>query len=117
MTIVGNISWMNEFLADKDCISFPSLCYKYCEDTCLRTLMYAINPANTENYKLKVCSDLGTCVEVEGTCYYEEGDTDLETLMRNTQSDRFRYFAVTLPKGDYASVLGHQRDESVTHIC
>jgi hypothetical protein len=73
-----------------------------------------VDPANTENYKLKVCNvDSDVCDEIAGTYYYEMEDTELETLMENTRSDRFRYFAVTLPKGNYTAVfLDADRNET-----
>jgi len=81
-------------------------CSKYCEDTCLRTVTYTVDPAGTENYVLKVCEvGSGICTEIEGTYYYDVEDTDFETLMRNTRSDRFRYFSVTLPNGNYTATF------------
>ena len=78
----------------------------FCEDTCLRTITDTVDPANSENFKRKVCNvDSNACDEIKGTYYYEMEDTELETLMQNMRSDRFRYFAVTLPKGNFTAVF------------
>lgn len=67
-------------------------------------MTYAIDPANTEDVQLKVCEvESDICVQLEGRYWYYEDKTELKTMMRNTQSDRLRYFAIALPKGSYTA--------------
>lgn len=103
--IIGNIGSMSSFIDTNKCITSPAYkCSLYCEDTCLRTVTYTVDPSGTEDYTLKICSiDSGVCAESSGTYYYDEEDTPDETLMRNTRSDRYRYFDTTLPAGTYTA--------------
>lgn len=104
-TIITEDSWISTFLSSDDCLVFANQCLAYCKDTCLRTVTYQVDPTVSEQYKMRVCNDTGTCIEVNNTFWYEEEDTEVETLVENTRVDRFRYFAVTLPKGSYVAQI------------
>jgi len=102
-TIISDESWFTTFLSSDKCLLFANQCLAYCEDTCLRTITYQADPTGSEAYRLKVCNTAQTCIEVDNTYWYEEEDTEVVTLIRNTQVDRLRYFSVTLPKGSYTA--------------
>lgn len=91
------------FIPDELCTPYPDQCLLYCENTCLRTVTYAVNPASTENFKLRVCSkeDTNRCSVFEESFWYRDYDNEFETLMYNTRAERPRYFTATLPKGSY----------------
>ena len=102
-TIISDDSWISTYLPLYQCKVFADQCLAYCEDTCLRTVTYRVDPTGSDTYKLRVCKAEGTCIEIDNTFWYEEEDTEIETLMTNTRSDRLRYFSVTLPKGSYVA--------------
>jgi len=100
------VAGSNPFVLTDRCIPSPDHCHSYCEDTCLRTVTFAIDPANTQDYKLKICDvDSDICVELDGRYWYYEDTTELRTMMRNTQADRLRYFSIALPKGSYTATF------------
>jgi hypothetical protein len=103
-TIMSDSVQMTTFLnPDKTCTLLPEECYLYCEDTCLRTVTYEIDPAATENYRLQVCSatNASHCIEVGASFYYEMEDTAQETLIENSEDDKYRYLSVSVPPGTY----------------
>jgi hypothetical protein len=80
----------------------------------LRTVTFAIDPANTEDIKLKVCDiDSAICVQLDGRYWFYEDKTELKTVMRNTRSDRLRYFAIALPKGSYTGTFLDADEETI----
>jgi len=106
-TIVGNAGYIASFVDPSKCSTSPyHRCSMYCEDTCLRSVTYTVNPASSENHTLEVCEvNSEVCVEIDGTYWYEMEDTETETTMQNTRSDRFRYYSVTLPNGTYTATF------------
>ena len=102
-SVVSNGSPLLTFLPPGQCTAYPDQCLVYCENTCLRTVTYAIDPAGTEGYKLRVCKsdDQGRCTLTEETYWYRDEGDEFETLMYNSRAERPRYFTATLPKGSY----------------
>lgn len=100
------VAGSNPFALTDRCTPSPDHCHSYCEDTCIRTVTFAIDPANTEGYTLKACDDIsGICAELDGRYWYYEDKTELETMMRNTRSDRLQYFAIALLNGAYTATF------------
>ena len=96
----------NPFVLSDRCIPAPDQCHSYCEDTCLRSVTFAIDPANTEDYTLRVCDENSDiCAQLDGRYWYYEDKTELETAMRNTLSDKLRYFGIALPNGPYTAAF------------
>jgi len=102
-TVISNGSPFLTFIPEAKCTQHPDQCLSYCENTCLRTVTYEIDPASTQGYKLRVCrsDDPGRCTETEETYWYRDEDDEFETLMYNTRAERPRYFTATLPRGSY----------------
>jgi len=106
-SLISRTEEMSAFIDKSKCTDVDEHCYSYCPDTCLRRVTYLIDPADTENYKLRVCdkSDTTKCIEVSGNYYYEYKGGSLNTL-KNTISLKSRYFAVSLPKREaYTAVF------------
>lgn len=101
LTIISDDSLALSFLPSDRCILFANQCIAYCEDTCLRTVTYKVDPTGSKSFRLRVYNNDKTCIDVDNTYWYEEEDTDIETLLQNSRTDRLRYFSVTLPKGSY----------------
>lgn len=102
-TVIGDDSWISVFLPLERCLVVADHCFAYCEETCLRSVVYTVDPTASDSIQLRICSGAGICSEIGGTFWYEEEDSEMETLIRNTRADRLRYFSVTLPKGDYSA--------------
>ena len=102
-TIVIDDSVISAFLPPEKCLVFTEQCLAYCKDTCLRTVTLQVDPTASDAIRLRVCNIDGACIDVDGTFWYEEEDTEVETLIKNTRTDRLRYFSATLPKGSYVA--------------
>jgi len=91
-SIVSNEHYMTDFA---DCVKTPSMCSAYC-NSCYRTLTTKVDPAETEDYKLQVCDKISSvCVQIPGLF------DDSSTPVKNTDSERLRMFAASLPAGSY----------------
>jgi hypothetical protein len=96
--IVSDHPNMLHFIPDSEntCFFYPSGCYHYCLNTCLRSVSYSIDPADPNEYWLRVCErgDVDDCILYQGHTR-EELDT----------SDRFvrhgKHYYVALPIGRY----------------
>lgn len=104
---------MTTFIEQSKCVSRPEQCYAYCENTCLRTVTYAVNLAETADLKLRVCRGQDECISVDGAFYEKTQRNELETIIENTGFDDRRFFSVTLPQGSYrATFLNSDNRES-----
>jgi hypothetical protein len=89
---------MRHFIPDSEnkCVSDARGCFRYCPQSCLRSVSYSIDPADPKEYHLRVCErgNLNNCILYEGHSR-EELDT----------SDRFvrhaKTYYVALPSGRY----------------
>jgi hypothetical protein len=90
---------MMTFVDEKKCTANPKGCYNYCEETCYRSYRFEIDPANTENYSLQVCSRINPrlCTRAKG--YQKRAD-----LKDFILGDNRVYFA-HLPVGSYDAVF------------
>jgi hypothetical protein len=102
-SVISDGSPILTFVPQELCTSYPDQCLSYCENTCLRTVTYAVDPASTENFRLRVCSsdNPGRCSESEEAFWYRDYGNEFDTLEYNTRAERPRYFTATLPKGSY----------------
>lgn len=104
-TVIGDGSSILSFVDQGNCQSFPQNCYTYCQNTCVRTVTYKVDPTIDPSVRLRVCRSGGqaNCVEVSSTYYFEDHDedSDQESLMKNSDADKPRFFSVHLPKGSY----------------
>ena len=81
---------MLNFVDQSKCTANLGACYNYCEDTCFRSFRFEIDPANTENYALKVCSRRNPkmCIQVKG--YQKKEDIKefiTESIIHNEKTD------------------------------
>lgn len=102
-SVISHGSPILNFVPPELCTPYPDQCLSYCTNTCLRTVTYAVDPAETARFKLRVCKtdDPGRCAETEEAYWYRDQGDEFETLMYNTRAERQRYFTTTLPKGSY----------------
>ena len=102
-SVISDGSPILNFIPSELCTPYPDQCLSYCTNTCLRTVTYAVDPADTESFKLRVCKtdDPGRCSETEEAYWYRDEGDEFATLMYNTRAERRRYFTTTLPKGSY----------------
>ena len=97
--VVSNSAAMMTFVDGKKCTANPRECYNYCEGTCFRSYRIEVDPANTENYSLQVCSRTNTklCTRVKG--YQKESELEEFVVGDN------RVFLVHVPVGAYDAVF------------
>ena len=97
--LVSNSASMMTFVDEKKCTANPRGCYNYCEGTCYRSYRFEIDPANTENYSLQICSRANAklCTRVKGYQKYK----DLKDFI---VGDNRVYYA-HLPVGSYEAVF------------
>ena len=93
-TVISDSNEMKAFIALDHCDSFPGQGYLYC-NTCLRTITFASNPAETEDYYLFVADRTGRSFLFPGRYHYETGNG------KNADLRKRRYFTPALPAGEY----------------
>jgi hypothetical protein len=98
-SLLSNNLGMLNFVDSTKCTANKARCYRYCEQTCFGSVRFEIDPANTEDYTLKVCKngDRTSCIEVPG---YQEPPLDSYDL-----SYDHRFFVAHLPTGEYDAVV------------
>jgi hypothetical protein len=103
--IISASSPMLSFLDPENCVSNEGMCNKYCVATCVRSIRYEIDPAGSEDYKLRVCKldDNMTCVELPG---YLRSEWD-------GWSTRLRMFVAHLPDGAYEAAFINSEGKEV----
>jgi hypothetical protein len=115
-SVVSDTPEMTTFLDASKCEAFPDRGFLYCSETCLRTVTFAVNPAQTDDLVLRLSdrTDPSLFFDYPGRYNYESDHDDGELLeMSNTEIGKYRYFAVSIPSGDYiASFLDNNLEES-----
>jgi len=101
MTYTNTNTKMQTFVEPTLCHDYPENCFSYCENTCLRTVTYRVDPAMSEKHKLKICkkNDLQNRCEIFNSWY--NPDT----------KDRFRIFSPALPTGSYSAEFLDELDQ------
>jgi len=102
MTHTNTHTKLQSFIDPTMCQDYPENCYSYCENTCLRTVTFRVDPSISDEHKLKICKKddpLNRC-EIFDNWYNHD------TL------DRFRIFSPGLPVGSYTAEFLH--DNQVT---
>jgi hypothetical protein len=104
-TAMSNVPTMTNFVDKRLCMEDEGSCYLYCKLTCFRAIQYEVDPAETEDYMLRVCeaTDSTNCVEFPGYVRFKDP----------TSSFRSRTFITYLPKGKYTSVFVNQQGQEV----
>ena len=90
---------MMTFVDKKKCTANPKGCYNYCEGTCFRSFRFEVDPANTENYSLQVCSKANSKL-----CTRAKGYQKKEELKDFIAGDNRVYF-VHVPVGSYEAIF------------
>jgi hypothetical protein len=93
MTHTNTHTKLQSFVEPTLCHDYPENCYSYCENTCLRTVTFRVDPSISDEHKLKICKKndpLNRC-EIFDNWYNHD------TL------DRFRIFSPALPAGSYSA--------------
>lgn len=98
-TLVSNQVNMLNFVARGRCTTNEARCYSYCDQTCFRSVRFEVDPADTEEYELKVCkrSDPKNCIQIAGYQRVEDATYDI--------SSDHRVFIAHLPAGAYDAVF------------
>lgn len=88
-----------EFIPEEKKTYVDGLCYYYCADTCLRTVIISINPAEERELSLRVCErgKLETCAFYSGNRYYEPSNPATSLSFVSTG----KLYHVALPNGRY----------------
>lgn len=100
-SLVGQNGDMLTFIPEEKCREMDG-CYFYCKDTCLRTVSFSVDPAITQDYKLRICerANLEKCVLYDGHNYTEWNDVASQVFALYSN----HYYAA-LPAGQYEAVF------------
>ncbi|KAI2508062.1 DUF1800-containing protein [Fragilaria crotonensis] len=118
-SVVANSNMMKTFLTKKDCEIFSASGYMYCFDTCIRTLIYSVNPSVSADYKLRVTNEAGLFVDVVGGFFEDPVE------LKNDSLQTHRRFVASLPlgscraffhAGDGVSVWPTHAEESLLNV-
>ena len=107
-TLVSNGPNIQKFVNATKCTAVTPGCYKYCQDTCFRSVRYEVEQSGTQNYMLKVCKngDSVNCALFAGS------------LRENPNRDAYldpRTFIAHLPVGStYNAVFLDNSGQEVT---
>lgn len=118
-SVMSNSMQMKSFINTTDCHEFSTRGYLYCENTCLYTFSFAVDPSGTDRYVLfirdKKDASKTKSFQFPGKYDYETIAPDSYTLdkVRNTWIQKPRYFAAALPLGSY---YGDFRDKETNEI-
>jgi len=84
---------LQSFIEPTLCDDHPDNCFSYCENTCLRTVSFRVDPSISDDHKLKICkkNDPQNRCEIFDNWY------------NNDERDRFRIFSPALPAGSYSA--------------
>eukprot|EP00548_Thalassiothrix_antarctica_P009388 CAMPEP_0194161454 /NCGR_PEP_ID=MMETSP0152-20130528/78944_1 /TAXON_ID=1049557 /ORGANISM="Thalassiothrix antarctica, Strain L6-D1" /LENGTH=1489 /DNA_ID=CAMNT_0038871245 /DNA_START=953 /DNA_END=5423 /DNA_ORIENTATION=+ len=94
--VVSNSPMMTAFLPQNSCDFFPMNGYAYCSDACLRSVTFAVDPADTEDVLLRITNENETYIDLPGIYYNDDSG-----LFKDTDIRRRRYFIASLPLGSY----------------
>jgi len=103
MTYTNTNKKMQSFVEPTLCHDYPENCYSYCENICLRTVTFRVDPALSDKTKLKICKkdDPQNRCEIFNSWY-------------NTNTgDRFRIFSPVLPAGSYVAKFLNELNQSI----
>jgi hypothetical protein len=101
-TVISDTPEITHFLDTGNCVHFPEQSYMYCPNTCLRTILYSVDPAETHDFVLRVTEveNANNRFDYPPKYYYETiGDGGPLDDIANSWIRKGRYFAVTLPAG------------------
>jgi Pyruvate/2-oxoacid:ferredoxin oxidoreductase delta subunit len=100
-SLVGKNRDMRTFIPEEKC-SERDGCYFYCIDTCLRTVSFSVDPALTQDYKLRVCerANLEKCVLYDGHNYTEWNGVASQAFALYS-----KHYYAALPAGQYEAVF------------
>ena len=96
-SVVANSNLMKTFLVMNKCEVFSASGYMYCSDTCIRTLIYSVNPSMSEDYILRVTNEAELFVDIRGS-YFED-----PLALKNDWLQKHRQFVASLPLGSYTA--------------
>ena len=91
------------FVDESMCTHNPENCYSYCE-TCLRSIRYEIDQAETSDMLLRVCNSSQNCIDLPGFVETEYG----ERISTET-----RVYNAHLPPGSYTAEFVDSRGHGV----
>jgi hypothetical protein len=94
-SIVSSSSYMKTFLSNNDCQNFPDAGYMYCSETCIRTLLFSVNPSMTEDFRLRIINNAGLFSDIRGRYFVDTIAIKNDSLQKN------REFIASLPRGSY----------------
>jgi hypothetical protein len=100
-SLVGQNGDMLTFIPEEKCSEMDG-CYFYCKDTCLRTVSFAVDPAITQDYKLRMCerANLEKCVLYDGHDYTEWNDGASQIFALYS-----KHYYAALPAGQYEAIF------------
>lgn len=103
-TVMSDSDEMKAFVELARCVPYPSQSYLYCTSTCLRTVTFATNPAETSEYLLYVedIHNSSRSFLFPGK-YYSEDEPE-----RNSDFRKRRYYAPALPYGEFKAEFRKQ---------
>jgi hypothetical protein len=97
-TLVSNHQSMLEFINNEACELYEDRCYRYCPETCFRTIRCETDPAETSSLFLRVCGSffVDSCIVAQGRL--REDDEEDSALHP-------RVFLANVPKGRYTVTI------------
>lgn len=105
-TVIADTDDMKTFVDMDLCASFPQQAYLYCKQTCLRTITFAIDPAETAGIFLRI-TDMNNSSR---SFAYRGGYEDENNVFDNTSILKHRYFAAALPPGSFRAEFVRNRN-------
>ncbi|KAL7580949.1 hypothetical protein ACA910_005765 [Epithemia clementina (nom. ined.)] len=105
-TVIADSDEMKAFVDLDLCTSVQDRGYLYCQDTCLRSVTFAVDPGQIQNLALRIRTTSSLNIHT-----YEGGqdvlvNEDPERHVRAmTNAGYLRYFTAALPKGQYTAMF------------
>ena len=93
MTYTNSHNKLQAFVEPTLCHDHPENCFSYCENTCLRTVTFRVDPGISDGHKLKICKNN----DPQNRC------ETYENWYNDDIRDRFRIFSPALPAGSYSA--------------
>jgi hypothetical protein len=104
-TLVPNSHPAIRFLPPDIPIELPKECASYLMHTCLRTVIFFVDPKGTDNLSLRICdrASMSTCVSYNAIASAQNPSPKLHQGDDGTRMNVFlrRYFLVNLPNGRF----------------
>jgi hypothetical protein len=97
-SVVSEASAALQFIPEEKKTYVDGLCYHYCKETCLGTVIFSVDPSDKRDLSLRVCEreNAQNCASYSGTTYFKPRSTSATSFV-----SKGLYFYVTLPKGRY----------------